>query len=178
MAIVSARLRRGLRAVPVFLLTALPFVVLFYLTGLAHDWLQGHGGEIDAWLIAHFKLTKSGAIHSALGWLLWVVRYVLGTSLSLAAFTEAMTAGPRALSRLHWLAVGVAWRRLLVIAATLLALAWLPWQAAYWRPKALPATWVELAFAAVKLGAIYLLANIGWAIVLREGARNRNSTLT
>jgi hypothetical protein len=45
----------------------------------------------------------------------------------------------------------------------------------FWRPKGLPATWLEPAFVLVKLAVIYLLANIGWALVLRAGARPARS---
>ena len=50
-------------------------------------------------------------------------------------------------------------------------LVFLPLQAAYWRPEALPPNAIEIAFAAVKLGAIFVAANIGWALVLWTDSR-------
>jgi hypothetical protein len=47
------------------------------------------------------------------------------------------------------------------------ALILLPLQALYWKPRGLPANALEPLFVAAKLGVIFLLANVGLALVLR-----------
>jgi len=176
---------RSVRAVPAFLV-ALTFVaVLYWLTGRASDWLAEHGGEIDAWLILHLRIVKSQAIHTALAWFVWFVRYPLGLSLGLGLLAHLLglatpprtglpPVGGRSRNRTpllfglwRWLRISLHPVRLALITLWVLVLIWLPWQALYWRPHSLPPTWLEPAFAGAKLLALYLLANLGWGLVLR-----------
>ena len=171
-------------------LAALGLCLFFYwLTGRADAWLADHRGEIDAWLILHLSLVKSSPVHVALGWVVWFVRYPLAVSLGLGLLAELPgTATPRAepppanarrsrnrssglFAAVGWLRQSLHPLRLALVTMWVLVLIWLPWQAANWHPKAIPATWLEPAFVAGKLLGIYLLANLGWALVLRATRR-------
>ena len=166
-ATLAVRVSRTVRALPPFLVSLVVFGGVFWLTARAGDWLSAHRGEIDAWLIAHLKLVRSAPIHATLGWLLWFIRYGLGLSLALTLLAEVAGSGWRTITRPAWLRASLRPRRVALVALWMFAFVWAPWQAVYWRPTSLPPTWLEPAFIAVKLLVIYLLANVGWALVLR-----------
>jgi hypothetical protein len=169
----AARLSRTVRALPPFLVSLVVFGGVFWLTTRAGDWLSAHRGEIDAWLIVHLKLVRSAPIHATLGWLLWFIRYGLGLSLALTLLAEVAGSGWRTITQPAWLRASLRPRRVALVALWMFVFVWAPWQAVSWRPKALPPTWLEPAFIAVKLLVIYLLANVGWALVLKTTAGNK-----
>lgn len=160
--------RRSLPRVPWFLAALLVFWAFSGVAGRLEAWHAAARGELDASLIARFDLTASGWLHAAAGWAVWFVRWGLGASLAVA-----LAATPLAVARSWhgWPARGLDWRVLGLTAVSLWGLAWLPWQAALWRPASLPPTWVEVAFAAGKLAAIYALATAGWLLVLGAAAK-------
>jgi hypothetical protein len=166
-----ARVGRAVRALPACLAALVFFLGIYWLTGTVEGWLGDHRGEIDAWLILHARIVKSGAVHAAAGWTLWFVRFGIGVSLALALLVALVESGPRALAGARWLRQGLGARRLALIVLWLLALVWAPWQLVYWRPTALPPSWLEPAFVTVKLALIYLAASLGWALVLKTGTR-------
>jgi hypothetical protein len=154
-------------------LVLLPLAVfgcLWWLTGTAQDWLTRHAGQIDAWIIAKLGWTKTAGLHTAIAWVVVFVRYGIGTSLAVALLASLSRQGLRGATS-SWLRHGLAWKPLVIISAVLFAGVWIPWQAVYWRPASLPPTWVQPAFAAVKLGVLYLVGNLAWAVVLRAASR-------
>jgi hypothetical protein len=160
-------------ALPRAWLVVLPLAVfgcVWWLTGTAQDWLARHAGEIDAWIIAELGWTKTATLHTSLAWVLAFVRYGAGTSLAVALLASVARRGLHGVTS-PWLRHGLTWKPLAIIAAVLFVGVWLPWQAVYWRPASLPPTWVQPAFAAVKLGVIYLVGNLAWAVVLRTASR-------
>jgi hypothetical protein len=146
------------------------FGCLWWLTGTVQDWLTRHVGQIDAWIIAKLGWTKTAALHSSLAWAIAFVRYGVGTSMAVALLASVARRGLRGVTS-PWLRRALAWRPLLIIAAVLFVGVWLPWQAVYWRPASLPPTWVQPAFAAVKLFVLYVVGNLAWAVVLRTASR-------
>jgi hypothetical protein len=170
---VRERSRRALGALPVFLLGLIVFGAAWWVSGWFASYAVAHRGGIDAALMARFGWTRTGWIHEALAWIAWFVRYPIGLSLALAATISGAVDGPRAVIRLRWIARALSPVRLLVVALWLLLFVWLPWQAAYWRPRSVPTNWVEPVFVAAKLLVIYLLMNIGWSLVLRALARRK-----
>ncbi len=170
---VGSRARTAVAAVPAFLIALVLFGVVFAATGRAGAWLTTHRGEIDAWMIVHLKLVKTTVFHGALAWLLWFVRYGIGLSLSLALLLYLATSGLRSISQLRWLTHGLRPGRVILVAAWMFVFVWLPWHGVYWRPKRLPATWLEPAFVMAKLGLIYVLANVGWALALKTVSARR-----
>ena len=154
-------------------LVVLPLAVIgcvWWLTGAADNWLARHAGQIDAWIIAKTGWTRTAALHTSLAWVVAFIRYGIGTSLAVGLLASLAKRGLRGATS-SWLRRALAWRPLLIIAAVLFVGVWLPWQAVYWRPASLPPTWVQPAFAAVKLGVLYLVGNLAWAVVLRTAAR-------
>lgn len=161
-------LRRSVWIVP----PAALFVVVWYLTGRAEAWLGAHRGEIDAWFLARWGWTDMSGLHTALGWAVRAVRWVLGGSMATAWLAAFVTAGAGAFASTAWLKHAVHWRTLLVVAGALLLGVWVPWRFVVdWRPASLPVSWVQPAFAAVKLGIVFAVMNTAWACILRRAAR-------
>jgi hypothetical protein len=154
------------RRLPAFLAGLAIFGALWWITGRLDGWWAIHRGEIDAWLLVTFAITDASALHAAVRWFAWAVRYVVGLSLALALIRR----GTGALPRPEWLVEAVRPRRLAAIAICLLALVVVPWRLAGWRPGGLPASWVEALFVTVKLATIVLAAHVGWALVLLSAA--------
>jgi len=163
--------RRGLARAPALLAAAAVFGIVWWATARADAWLTEHAGEIDAWLIATVELTRTAWVHRAFDVVLFLVRYAAGVSLGVAVLAAVALNGWGALPRAAWLRAGLSRRQLGLVGAAMTLLVFLPLQAAAWRPEALPPNAIEIVFAAVKLGAIFLVANIGWALVLWTGAR-------
>jgi hypothetical protein len=161
-----ARLADAWRSLPAFLAGAAVFLAIWLLGAHANAWWAAHRGEIDAWLIARFAWTDTRGLHSAIGWMTWLVRYVLGLSLALSLVHR----GAAGVARPAWLIDALHPARLAAIAVCLLGLVVLPARYTGWRPEGLPASWVEAAFVAAKLGGIALAAHLGWALVLRAAA--------
>lgn len=137
----------------------------WWLAALAASSWSGHRGEIDAWLMLHFNWTNTGRFHTFVGWVLGFVLFV-GLSVALSLASTVAGGGLRSLRRPDWIRSGVSPVRLLTLGAVLAVFVWLPWQSAHWRPGWLAPNWQEAAFAATKLGLIYLAANLGWALAL------------
>jgi len=163
-------LQTALRRAWLVVLPLAVFGCVWWLTGTAQDWLTRHAGEIDAWIIAKIGWTKTSGLHTSLAWVIAFVRYGIGTSMALALLASVARQGLRGVTS-PWSRRGLAWKPLAIIAMVLFVGVWLPWQAVYWRPASLPPTWVQPAFAAVKLGVIYLVGNLAWAVVLRTASR-------
>jgi hypothetical protein len=165
-----ARLLDAGRRLPAFLAGLTAFALLWWLTARIDSWWTLHRGEIDAWLLVTFAWTDATPLHAVVGWITWSIRYVLGLSIALSLVLR----GIRALNRPDWLLDALGPIRLAAIAICLLVLVMLPWQVAEWRPARLPATWVEAMFVVAKLGAIALVAHVGWALVLLTAARTQS----
>jgi hypothetical protein len=165
------RLARAVRNIPASIVAMLVFSAVWWITGWLASQAGGHRGEIDAALMARFGWTKTAWVHTTIGWAIWFVRYTVGLSLALTLMVVGAVQGFGAVVRFRWLGRGLSPLRLVLVAAWLLILIWLPWQAVYWRPRSLPANWLEPVFVTVKLLVIYLTANIGWALVLWTVAR-------
>jgi hypothetical protein len=168
--------QRGLKALPVFLIGLLLAVMIWWAGGRGAQWLADHRGEIDAWLMLHVGWTRPAALHGAVAWVFRFIRYPLAVSVGLTAMATGALAGFRHLARPRWLARALAPAPLLLIGFLLLACIWAPLEIVYWRPRRLPPTWIEPVFVGAKLASIYLLANVGWALVLRVVARRVAAT--
>jgi hypothetical protein len=166
----SAALKTAVRRGWLVVLPLAVFACVWWMTGTAQDWLARHAGQIDAWIIAAFGWTKTAGLHTAMARVIACARYGIGTSLAVALLAALARQGPRGATS-SWPLRGLAWKPLAIVSAVLFVGVWAPWQAAYWRPASLPPTWVQPAFAAVKLFAIYIVGNLAWAVVLRTASR-------
>jgi hypothetical protein len=162
---------RSARRAPWVVAPLAVIALIWWLTAIAGDWLVGHAGEIDAWIIARTGWTRTAALHIALGWLVAFVRYGIGLSLAVSLFAASVVHGARAVARAAWLRPAFGWRQLAITAVCVLVGVWLPWQAVYWRPTFLPPTWIEPAFAAAKLTVLFLVFNTAWTVILWTAAR-------
>jgi hypothetical protein len=165
--------RRAVGKVPGVWLGTGFFAAVWVLIAHASDLWGGHRGEIDAWLMAQFGWANTGGFHSAVGWLLRFIRF-LGLSVAVALASACTTGGLGGLRRARWMLDGLSLRRLVVLAAILVVFFWLPWRGVNSRPAWLAPNWQETAFVATKLGGIYLLANIGWALIIGVGTDFRS----
>jgi hypothetical protein len=69
----------------------------------------------------------------------------------------------------RWIRAAFSLRRLFTLAGILVVFFWLPWLAVAWRPAWLAPNWQETTFVVLKLGTLYVLANIGCALLLGVG---------
>jgi hypothetical protein len=161
----------ALRRAPFVVVPLAVFALVWWLTGIAGGWLLDHAGQIDAWLIARTGWTRTAGLHIVLKWIVAFVRYGIGLSLAVSLLAALVAHGARAAGRAVWLRRAFGWRQLIVTTVAIVVGIWLPWQAVFWRPASLPPTWLEPAFAAAKLAALFLLFNAAWAVILWTGAR-------
>jgi hypothetical protein len=168
--------RRGLTSVMPFLAGALVFWFFWWLTARADAWHTAYAGEIDAWWMAKTESARTGWIHSGIAILLWLIRYVIGVSLAVAALSAGALRGGRALVSFAWVRRGLSLRQLGPLGLAIVVLILLPLRAVYWRPESIPPNALEMTLVIARLAAIYVVANAGWALVLRAGARAVSAT--
>ena len=162
-------------SVPV-VVAAAALVTLFWWVGDAsRTWVAAHRGEIDAWLIANFDITKTAWLDRVGAVLIFLWVGVVGVSLAVALLYTRLERGTGAVLRFEWLRAGLSRDQLMLTAVAMTLLIALPWEGMAWRPRGLPPTWWQPAFAAVKIGLIFIVMNIGWLVVLLAGARNTAS---
>ena len=162
-------------SVPV-IVAAVALVVVFWWIGDAFgEWFAAHRGEFDAWLIATFDMTTTAWLDRvvSVGVFLWAG--VVGVSLAVALVFARLERGAGAVVRFEWVRAGLSRDQLMLTAAAMTLLIALPWQGLSWRPRGLPPTWWQPAFAAVKIAMIFVAMNVGWLLVLLAGARNTAS---
>ena len=168
--------RRGLAGLSSFVAAVLVFALFWWLTARADAWHTAHAGEIDAWWMAKTGSAQTGGIHAGVTIALWLVRYLVGVSLAVAALSAGTIRGARALLSFAWVRSALSLRQLGPMGLAVGVLILLPLRIVYWRPESIPPNSLELAFVITRLAAIYVLVNIGWAFVLRAGARAVSAT--
>lgn len=161
----------GVRGLLAFGLALVAFGACWWLGARLDAWHAARSGEIDAWLIARFDLVEAWWVHRAIAVADFLLRAVFGVALAVAIVFAWVRGGMTRVARLSWLRAALSRQALALTAAALVLFVALPWRAVPWRPEALPPTWVQPALAAARLLAIYLLAHVGWALVLVGGAR-------
>ena len=116
----TARLRRSLTRSPSVLIGAAIMGLLWWPTGQLAEWLAAHRGEIDGWLMLHMGWTRTAWLHSGAVWAIWLVRYGLGLSASLALVAAVAGRGYRELRSVRWVRAALAPRQVLSIICSLL----------------------------------------------------------
>jgi hypothetical protein len=165
-------LRLAVRRGPAALVVAgLLFALVWLAVGQLETWYASHRGEIDAWMISAWNTTRSSWVHTAAGALAFILRDIVGLSIALALFAAIVLRGVTAAASTGWLRAAFSREQLGVVALAVILFVALPWQVVYWRPRSVSATRAELAFVIAKLGVIYLLALVGWALMLFAAAR-------
>ena len=161
----------GLRRAWLVVFPLAVFLVFWWVSGAGQDWWGAHAGEIDAWFIASLGWTNTGWVHRTADYILAFIRYGLGVALSVSLLAAIAAVGAGGIGAGWWLRGALGWRYLLVVVAALIAGCALPWYGVYWRPTSLPPTWVQPAFAAVKLFVLFLVGNVAWAFILLKAPR-------
>lgn len=160
-----ATARRAVAALPGFVVALGIFALLWWLTESADASWQAQRGEVDAVIMLYLGKTQTAWLHETVSGFLWLIRWALGLSIVAGLVVTATGGGLRSAPRGLRLSV----RPLPLGAATVGLLFGVEglWRLAYWRPSHLPPSWVESAFAALKLGVLYLIAAAMVALVLR-----------
>ncbi len=165
-------LHAGLLSAPALVAALVLFGAFWSLGSLVDGWHEARRGQVDAWLIATFDTPDATWPHRLLDVVVFLLRAVVGLSLALALFFARLEGGWKAMLRPTWLRAGLSRDQVMLVAIAMTLFVALPWQFAYWRPADLPLTWVQPAFAAAKLGLIFVAMNVGWLLCLLAGARN------
>jgi hypothetical protein len=160
---------RALRSLPSIVPAAAIVATLWWLSARGDTWVALRSSQISAWFIAQLGWADVSWLFAAIRYAgLWI-RWILAAVLAISLMGGVTAIGARALTQLTWL------RRALRPRALLLATVWfvtfvaIPWvYVVPWRPGALPATSVELAFIIVKLSISAILLAIGAALLIRE----------
>ena len=163
-------LRRALRGIPWVVVAAIPAVIAWIGVTRVDAWIERHSGEISAWFIAQFGWADVTPLFTVELWLSRWIRWVVVPVAALCLLDALLHAGVRALTGARWIRHAWHWRTLALASVVVFVLLALPWQLAMWRPK-LPATWVELPVAGLRLGVVAMLWLIGGAVLVALAAR-------
>ena len=159
------------RRLPLVLVVLLVLGVLCGGAGWFEPWWMSRAGEVDAAAIAAGDATRTGWAHTAVHWVVVIVQWVLVPAWFATALAWIAGCERRDVLTLKWLGAGLDWPILLVTLASVALLVWTPWRHVFWRPRLLPASWVEIVFAGTKVLLIYFLAQLAWALCLWTAAR-------
>lgn len=170
-ATLRAALGRGVRAMPAFLAALALAGACWTLADGLEAHARARAGEIDAWLVATWDVAPTAWVHRTFAAAAFVLRGVVGVSLAVAALGASIAGGLRRLLSADWLRAGLSGQQLGLTAAALVLFVVLPWRIAGWRPVWVPPTWMEVAFVALKLGILVVVAHVGWLLVLLAGVR-------
>lgn len=164
----SRLIRRAVRSVPLFWLSCVPAALLWWGPRAAQGWLTDHSSEVTAWFIAAFGWSDVSLLFTAAAFLRAWLGWVVGPTLSLALFIRLTGAPGASLAAFasSWRAVGLAtlWFLVLIV---------LPWQFVSWRPRQLPATWLDPAVAGVRLLVVGVAMTFGVALMIRAITTDR-----
>ncbi len=161
-----AALARSIRVLPVFLLALAMWWAVSWFVGRYEARYLVNKGELDAWLIAHFNITRNAWLQRLMPILFAFVRDVLGVSLAVSLVAAAAVGSFFDIFRFRWLLRALSPVQLVIIAVAVAGLIWLPGQGVYWRPAWIRSSSMELAFIGVKLTVLGLIAHLGWALIL------------
>jgi hypothetical protein len=163
-------LRRGARALIPFVCGVAVAAACWWAARRIEGWHVGRSGEIDAWMIARFNAANTVWVHRTINAVAFVLRWIVGLALGWSVLAAWARGGVRAIARLTWVRTGLSPQTIALTAIAIVLFVALPWRAAWWRPRGLPATWVEPASAATKLAALYLIVHVGWLLTIVASA--------
>lgn len=164
-----SHVRTAVAGVPGIVPAALLAALIWWLVGSATDRITIYSGPINAWFIATFGWDDVSWLFTGIAWLATWLKWVVAPMMALSLMAAILAAGWRALASADWIRRAL-WPVPLAI-ATLLFAAFVaaPWvYLTPWRPAALPATSLELAFVIAKLAVTALLMAAGVALIIRQ----------
>lgn len=173
----NAAIRRGLRALPVFVIALLLAVLLWWGANAVDATWSAHAGEVDALAIRYLDATRTAWLHASVAWLTWAVRWVLTPSVVISLTTAGSVDGLRSTARGLHTAVRIVPLASVAVAAAIVFGGLGTF--VDWKPRGLPPTWMEAAFLSGKLLAVYIATTLIVAILLRihrRAARGASAT--
>ena len=162
---VRQALSAGPRGAGWFVIACTPLAAAWIAISRFDAWMVAHQGEINAWFIARYGWADITALTRAELWISRWLRWALLPTLCLSLLAALLTR-----DRASWLRRALHWRTLTVVTVAFGVLMALPWQLTAWHP-ALPATWVQPALAAVRLGVAFVLGLTGVSVLVIAAAR-------
>jgi len=167
--------REALGGLPFFVAALGMTVVAWWLAGAAATWVTLNSGPINAWFIASAGWADASPFFTGVTWITAWIRWVAGPLVALALLASLIGEGWGSIARVTWLRAAFSPRRLALGTLWFGALVAVPWiYAVPWRPRGLPATWVEIAFIGTKLFLCAVVMATGVALMVRTaGAPKR-----
>ena len=167
--ITRSSIARALRSLPSIVPAAAIVAALWWLSARLDTGVALRSGQISAWFIAQLGWADVSWLFAAVRYVgLWI-RWILAAVLAVSLMGGVMAIGARALTQLTWLRRALRPRALLFATVWFVTFVAIPWRYFVpWRPAALPATSVELAFIITKLSLSAILFAIGAALLIRE----------
>lgn len=171
----DAVFRRALvRGMPAFLVALLVVLAAWLVTHRIGSWYEAHTGELDAWFIATFDTANTALVHGSIRALLFAGCWILGVSCALAVSSALLLRGtPAGLGPTDWLQRAIAPRQLAVVGGIVVLCFVVPFRALDWRPRV--SQGLELTIVGLKLFAIYLVAQLGCALLLLVAPTSRHT---
>jgi hypothetical protein len=157
-----------------FLPAGLFLAGVWWLVGRALGWIDGHSGELLAWLMVTLGWTDARPLLQAVHYIAEWLRVVVAPFAALAWLGDVLTGGwhPAVASTSLRRAFAPTRLALVTVVAGVFVLAPL-YFGIYWVPGGLPPTWVEPVFAVAKMSVIALVGAIGCSLIARLAVANR-----
>jgi hypothetical protein len=171
----AASVRRASNGIAACLPPALLVGAAWWIVGVALGWMNAFAGEIGAWFMVQFGWSDIRPLLTAVNYAGNWLRMVVVPFAALVWLGVLLERGWRPLVDRAWVARALSPQAILLATAV----AWLTivapiTYATYWRPLGLPISWVEPAFAAMKLGAMCVLAAVGLSLITKTAAPRRS----
>ena len=168
----ATAIRRALTAVAGAIPAAAIVFMVWWLTRRAEAWIGLRSGQINAYFIAQFGWDNVSWLFNTVHYIAAWCRWVLAGLLALSLIAGFVALGWSALGQAAWLRRALRPRALLMATLWFVVLIALPWMYLVpWRPKALPASSVEVAFIAAKLSLSAVLFAVGAMLIAHEASR-------
>ena len=169
---VITAMARGVRGLIWFIAIIIPLVGIWLALTAGHAWVNDHSGEINAWFIARFGLADISMLLAVESWLMRWLGWVVTPLAAVSLLASCLEHGGRGFAD-GWLRRAWHWRTLFLATLVFVLFFVLPWRLTTWRPE-VPATAVEPAVAALRLGAALLLWSFGAAILVLLSVTTRS----
>ncbi len=165
-------LARSASGLGLFVLPLTLTMLSWWLTGRVFDWLNAHEGQISAWFIARLNWSDVGWLLNGVRYVGQAIRWIVVPFVALVWLAHLLRHGARPIFTRATLTRAAAPHRLALAGAVAALTIWLPLRyALYWMPSGLPPTWMEPAVAAMKFGAMAVIAALGLGLIGALAAR-------
>jgi hypothetical protein len=167
----AASIRRGIRRAHWFAIAAAVLVAAVWAIMRGDNWISQYSGEISAWFITTFNWSNITPLFRVEAYVSRWLRWVVLPAAMLTAVASILLNGARALASSAWIRAAWRWQTLAIATLAFVVLMDLPWRLATWQPGNLPPTWIQPAFAGLRLLVVAVAMVLGAAIVVVTTAK-------